>query len=213
MNQKHIYFQIGLAKYYKYFAIDENNRIRFDMPATETDAFRYHEISVILSCNKDFEINLYNDFLIAALRDLSGSIELCLNGGAVLHPSITKDIGYLWNEYLHDVELPIETDSEGYSFWVGRKYLVWDSAKSKAASWLYEKDGKFWLEVTPGYPWHFPDSAEDEALISYEEFMKTYKPIALFEVSRETLEKWLKRVDELIPVVEANDDKYFIKQK
>ncbi len=202
MNQKHIYFKIN-----------QTAEIRFDLSDQVKDAFRYDEISVILSCNNTCEIDLYNDFLITALRELKSSLELILNGQAALHKSINKNIGYLWNEYLHGVELPSKTDSEGYAFWVGRKYLVWDSASSKTTTWLYEKDEKFWLEVTPGYPWHFPNSEEDTPLIPYEEFMKTYKPIALFEVSRETLEQWLKKVNELIPIVEANDSKYFIQKK
>lgn len=196
-----------------YFEIDRNNNIRFDLQTTFSDVFRYVEIEVILNVVKQDRIVLFDDFLIVGLRELQGSLEEILKGNLILHSSITRDIGYLWNEYLHDVELPCETDSEGYAFWVGQKYLVWNAIRSHAATWLYEKDGKFWLEVTPGYPWHFSDPEEGEEFISYEEFMKNYKPIALFEVSRETLEEWLKKVNEFIPIVEANDSKYFIPQK
>jgi hypothetical protein len=177
MNQDHIYIEI-----------DQKNTIQFDLQTKLNDVFRYVETEIILCIKDQTETLLFDDFLIVGLRELQWPLKQLLTGDFKLHPSITENIGYLWDEYLHDVELPSETDSKGHAFWVGSKYLVWNSARSKTATWLYENNGKFWFEVTPGYPWHFEEPKEGESLEPYEEFMNNYRPIALFELSRETLE-------------------------
>lgn len=200
MNQDHIYFKI-----------DKKSTTRFDLPTPVNDAFRYDEIQVILSAKNLKEIVLYEDFMIEALRAFKRVLERALDNRLQLHPSITKNIGYVWNECLHDDEVPMELDAVGNSFWVGQKHLIWNVRSSDAATWLYEKDVKFWLEVTLDYRWHFSDPKVGEEFITYEEFMRTNKPIALFEVSRETLGEWLERVKELLKTVEANDSKYLTK--
>lgn len=196
-----------MIREYIYFQINQTTEIRFDLPTPINDAFRYDEIQVLLCTNNLKEFVLYQDFIIEALRAFKRVLERALNNKLQLHSSITKNIGFVWNEYLHDDEVSMELDAMGNSFWVGQKHLIWNVRSSDAATWLYEKDGKFWFEVTLDYRWHFSDPKEDEEFISYEEFMRNYKPIALFEVSRETLEEWLKRVHELLKVVESNDNK------
>jgi hypothetical protein len=193
------------------FKIDKTNAIIFELPQVLAEAFRYDEIFVFLNQNNQNKNILYQDFLIEALRAFKRVLDRALDNKLQLHHSITKNIGYVWNEYLHDIEVPMELDAMGSSFWVGQKHLIWNARSSDAATWLYESEGRFWFEVTLDYRWHFSDPKEGEEFISYEESMKAYKPIVIFEVSREDLEQWLERVRELVVLVEANDSKYLIK--
>lgn len=95
MNQDHWYFEI-----------DHKNTIRFDLQTKVSDVFRYVEMEVMLCSENKEEILVFSDFLIVALRELKWPLEQLLAGSFKLHYSVTKDIGYLWNESLHGIELP-----------------------------------------------------------------------------------------------------------
>lgn len=193
------------------FKIDETNAIIFELPQSLNKAFRYDEICVFLNQNNQNKNILYQDFLIAGLRDFERGLSDAISG-KLNRDNEENDLGYLWNEKLNGKKLPMTMDAEGNKFWVGQQFILFDSPEP-STTWLFEKDKKFWIEITPVYPWHHTDPKEDGEPILYEEFMQTYKPIALFEVSRETLEEWLKRVQELLKIVEANDSKYLTKQE
>lgn len=187
------------------FKINETSALALEYPQILVKAFRYDEISIFLNQNNQNKFVLYKDFFIAGLRDLERVVSNALMGKLIYKENGT-DIGFLWNEEMDGKDLPMTIDAEGNKFWVGQKFILFDSPEP-ITTWLFEKDKKYWIELTPVYPWHHRDPKESENFVSYEEFMKTYKPIALFEVSRETLEEWLKRVQELLKIVEGNDNK------
>ena len=188
------------------FKIDETNAIILELPRVLAEAFRYDEIFVFLNQNNQNKNILYQDFLIAGLRDFERGLSDAISG-KLNRDNEVGDLGYLWNEKLNGKKLPMTMDAEGNKFWVGQQFILFDSPEP-ATTWLFEKNKKFWIEITPVYPWHHTDPKEGEKFITYEEFMKSYKPIAFFEVSRETLEEWQKKVQELLATVEANDGKH-----
>jgi len=192
------------------FKIDETNAIILELPRVLAEAFRYDEIFVFLNQNNQNKYVLYQDFLIAGLRYFECGLSDTISGKRN-RDNEGDDLGYLWNEKLSGKKLPMTMDAEGNKFWVGRQFILFDSPEP-ATTWLFEKNKKFWIEITPVYPWHYKEPKKGEKFITYEEFVQTYKPIALIEISRETLDEWLKRVQELLKIVEANDSKYLTNQ-
>lgn len=195
MKQSHIYFKI-----------DKMSAIIFELPQPLNKAFRYDEISIFLNQNNQNKYILYQDFFIAGLRDFESSIS-CALAGTLIHKEDEEDLGFLWNEKLDGKKLPMTIDNEDNKFWVGQKFILFDSPEL-LTTWLFEKNKQFWIEITPVYPWHHIDPKINEKFITYENFIKSYKPIEFFEISRETLEEWQKRVQELLATVEANDSKH-----
>lgn len=138
------------------------------------------------------------DRLYLALKKL-GAHEL------ILDESVSLDIGYLWQEYLQEKfdhhSFVKVAGKHGLSKWIGLRYHLWENARTKVDSWLFEKDGSAYLELTPGYRWHFSNPKPGERFISYEEFIKNYKPFLTLEIPWKqvvVLEKETARLVELL---------------
>ncbi len=64
-------------------------------------------------------------------------------------------------------------------------------------TWLYNKNSKIILEISPHYKWHYHRRKKGEIITSYEEYRENYKPIKVIEISKEKAKKWLKKCKEL----------------
>lgn len=92
-----------------------------------------------------------------------------------LHESITEDIGYLWNEYLQtELDQRKKRFVKKDNFWVGLNNFLWEIKGFD--TWLYNKDNKIFLEITPTYKWDY-EEIEHEEYVPYREFIKNYKTI------------------------------------
>ncbi len=90
-------------------------------------------------------------------------------------------VGYWYNMYIEN-----ETDVE---FLLALPLALCGNGDWQM--WLYSKSDKIYLEISPLYPWLYDGSKQKEKYIPFQEYMKTYKPIALYELSKETVEQWL----------------------
>lgn len=124
------------------FKINDECYLRIDQSGEFDEWFRYDEVTITFFNKENQLIVFSNDFLIYAIRMLKGSLEEILDQNILLDKSIKLDIGYLWNEILHNNDL---------SDWPGEKYLLWSSNKGSSTTWLYNKNGKIYLEITPTY--------------------------------------------------------------
>jgi len=145
---------------------------------------------------------------------LDGHLRSALLGNKKLYSSLQQDLGYLWNEYLvggsDRSKFEYKLSPEMRKYWVGKDFMVW--CGQDVATWLYEKDGVFWLEITPSYKWHFLEPAPEESnYITYDEFIKNYKPHVMIELSIDIMKKWLRQTERLIAQVVFNDDKFVVK--
>jgi hypothetical protein len=125
---------------------------------------------------------------------------------APLHESIQSDIGYVYNSYMRHTystkpvndETPICTlvyvKRDAIESWVGYNYNLW--CHDCKASWLYNAaDGSIVFEVTPVYPF---DTEDDKNGISYEEWIKTYKPYLVRTIPRDVAEQWLMQANDIL---------------
>jgi hypothetical protein len=129
-----------------------------------------------------------------------------------LHESLSSDLGFLWNEYLHDkkshnfVEISKEHFGEVSTFWVGMRYHLLGS--KRWTTWLYNKNGEIYLEITPCYQWHFGDRPKkNEKYVRYKDFIKKYKPLVIIKLDKKVAQKWLKIVSKLLVIARRNYEK------
>ncbi len=143
-----------------------------------------------IHCCHDAEIMFLHDnnkqlLSIDSIREnMSVFINLltqALDNKLQLHPSISKDIGYLYNQELQGKPGLTYEKIEDNDYWVGDNYLLWTY---NVVSWLYNtKDGSIIFEITPIFLGLF--SADTDALeneFHYKEWLKTYKPYISKEI-------------------------------
>lgn len=136
-------------------------------------------------------------FFTALIKRMIKVIEYHLQ----LDSSILENLGILENEYCHElpyigskfVMISIKDSHETY--WVGEKYALcntYNTTNPKLSTWLYHDKQKILLEVTPLYKWSFiPDDLDDPDFITYDEFMKNYKPLIHRVIPHQIAVQWL----------------------
>jgi len=170
------------------FVINSQEKIQFILlkPAEKETCFE--EIDVIyVNSAKNVSLMLCKSIhTYMALWGLQGRLEALLRGKLELHKSIEKDIGYLANQAEHDssaagLEFKLIA---GTRYWVGNNYRFQWWGGHGVSTWLYQKNGKIILEITPDY-----NSGAQHS--NYKEFMANYKPLVITELSPETARIWL----------------------
>lgn len=189
------------------FEFDNGIAIDLILPGDQDDLRRHNMVKAVFIVAEDQQYVIYpDDSAIGFLGILQLFLQQALCGNKKINDTLEGDLGYLWNEDLHHVSIhpnPTEIDE-----WVGEEYLLW--SRHGVSSWLYEKDGKMYFEVTPTYRWHFrdPEGEEKDTFISYEQFIENYKPYIVTELSTNTVREWLRQTERLLAIINTNDEKY-----
>ena len=132
-------------------------------------------------------------------------LQKALNNELGLHPSIKQNLGFMENQYCHQIPhvssdfVKILSRTGESLYWVGSDYHVWSAyttTKPMVATWLYnDEQGNIIFEVTPLYRWSFfPDEPEDPDFVTYEEFMQNYKPLWNRVIPRDIAIIWLEQM-------------------
>ncbi len=144
--------------------------------------------------------NIASSFFISLIVNLKKTIDNKLQ----LHQSITRNLGFMENEYCHDLPqiktefLMIPSSSGESSYWIGSNYEImktYNTTKPISATWMYnDYAGNIIFEITPIYKWSFfPDDLQDPEFETYEEFMKDYKPLIHRVIPRDVAVQWLEQ--------------------
>lgn len=186
--------------------------IEVELPCPYTDLLFFYDLTIYLVHNKRYLL-FANDICLEAFRSLHYTLEAALANKLTLHNSITQDIGYVWNEYLHEDDLDnkknrffYKESSSGEKFWIGHDYLVWDSKEYD--TWIYTKNNTIYFEVTPCYRWHFADPEEGDNYVPFATFLKNYKPLLVTELSQETAQQWFNQTKEALAIMESNEKRH-----
>jgi hypothetical protein len=185
----------------------------------DNDQFRIEQLSCYCQIPIFFvsggQYWLSNDALPDGVRYLHKLLSRALDNKLQLHDSIKKGIGYLDNvridyEY-HQFDEDEDKDWEpcpelayelqdGYPCWVGFRYNF--LACSDFATWIYnDKNGTIVLEITPQYP-HFDAKDTSKVRISYDGWLKEYKPLFVRIISPDIARQWLQQADQVIGHIE-----------
>ncbi len=158
-----------------------------------TEKLHVFDIVTLVYCNN----NIKTEFLQDAAAEILGSLH-CVLSKVLLNKSILPDhIPFgsvsLW--------FSINTAKGDFGFKFG-SFCLW-STISQPETWLYNKDNKIYLEVSLPYPWLFSDPKPSENYYSFDEYIKNYKPIAVYEISRETAQQWLEQCNTILDTMDA----------
>lgn len=184
------------------FVINEKERIRVFLSCRVDGMLRWDWIDAEYIHDDVCRYDIYVDDHFGDFIDISlVALKQALTGGCALDESLREDLGYLWNVYLAQRA----NDQVPYG-WIGQRYLLWET--QALDMWLYEKDGKVFFEITPGYRWHFLEpEPEKEGYTTFEQFIKSYKPCVITELSTEAISGWLKQIEHLQAVVKINHER------
>jgi|GEM_PF-3550453 len=185
--------------------------IETDCPAKELTP--YCDINIVLQ-DKGKQYVLYgNDCIAGTIWGLASFFEAVLNNVLELDQSINQDIGYLWNEivqYEYDESFPT-SELKRYEFI--RRYKLWDAwykNGQELITWIFTQNNKIMLEVTPLYVWQSSDEnnyKNDKDYLTYDEFIKSYKPELIIELPREIVQQWVIKFKELVTLIQENHEK------
>lgn len=126
-------------------------------------------------------------------------IQELINGTRTLDKNIINDVGFEWNEYFAGKRGPTKADQY---FWVSNDHK---QIRPYYSSWLYnDEEANVIFKITPDYPWHYETKKTCPEKISYNEWIKNYKPIVKTIVSKENLKQWITQAKELAKVYKLN---------
>lgn len=194
------------------FTINKQESIQVFFSSKVEDLVRFDDLVAVYVQDSKCEYVIFShDVAMQFVCGLDVALAKALSGERVLDISLQDNIGYLWNIYLN--KSAVTSTGCEIDDWIGYKYLVWGTPSLDV--WLYEKEGKFFFEVTPVYMWHFrdPEPEEKEEYVTYKQFMKSYKSFVVTELSRETICEWLEQTKYLLALIECNDDKYLVRDE
>ncbi len=112
--------------------------------------------------------------------------KLLNNQSSELSPSISN-IGYIENEYSYTEILPHGIESEDFLKFVFCSTPSYP--QPNLTTWIYKQANRYYLEITPNYPYEYRDPKPDERYISFEDFMKDYKPFYKETITRQDLQE------------------------
>lgn len=179
------------------FIINNNKLIEILVPDLK-DKFTYYyepteklhmfdEVTIIFK-EEDKIVVLYKDNLNVTLFDLKNSLENTLNSKNRLSESI--NVGELGKYYNINTA---NQNSIKFNFSI---FWVWSTRGIQ--TWLYNKNNKIYLEISPSYPWLYSEPKENDKYITFDDFMKNYKPIAVEEINKSTAQQWINQCNEVI---------------
>jgi len=150
----------------------------------EHPSFPHFELTSWSNSNSIFDI----------LTCMRYSFEAALEGKLNL-VSLPHNIGYVRCERLH-------LDEKDHLPWhkMVNRYLLMDSPRF-TSTWLYEQEGKFFIEVTPMYPWEFDEPKAGEHYCSYEEFMASYKSTLTIPLEHADVERLYQQTSQLADMI------------
>jgi hypothetical protein len=143
--------------------------------------------------------------LLSRLIDL---LKKCLLDNLRLDLSVKDKLGfldnkyddYLWNEHSKLDKTFVEKPLENITYWIGEDYTL--CGYRHRQTWLYNDDfGNIILEVTPSY---YSLNKRRRNKISFEKWMKKYKPILKRTISKEIAQQWLLQMEDLLAIINQN---------
>lgn len=80
-----------------------------------------------------------------------------------------------------------------------QQYWLWSSA-GKMQSWMYNRDGKLYLEIGEIYAVSSYDERNDQ---EFEKYIDDYKPLLFTEISRSQAQEWLEKCERIIRDIDS----------
>lgn len=173
----------------------DDRRIEFQVSdLREYDFFSNLKVNYYFKSKK---VELFNDFLGEGIKIFSVLIKRCLDDEIPLEKRyFEKGIGYEWNIAINKIaEGNFDVDS------INDPFLLWDAdPKAGLATWMYNFEGKAYLEISPEYRYNY--SEPDSKFITFTEFLTDYDIVDRIELDKKTLRYWYSEIYSILNVIE-----------
>lgn len=137
----------------------------------------------------DTSIRFGYDYLSSLIYFITqdGYINKLINNEMII--ATNADLGFIWNEYYNG---NINTKE-------ALKYCFISNSHKQIRpyfnSWLYnDHDNNIIFEITPFYPWHNVTEEKYKDFITYEKWIKDYKPTIKTKISKKNIKQWSKQI-------------------
>lgn len=140
---------------------------------------------------KNKEENIFEDVIQEAVTTLYNGMKKCLANQILLNPDLEVGrLGEAWNIWTNN--LPDEVGENEVDIF--QHYWVWSSREFQ--TWIYQKDGKSYIEISPSYRWHFVEPTKDEPFFTFNEFIEEYRSVVI-ELSLEQITKTIELLEKI----------------
>ncbi len=161
----------------------------YKMPTEKLDKF--DEITVLYE-NNDKKIMLMQDIIDDILTGFRGDLERALNRDLILPDFIC--IGEIGKNY--NIESHRNNETGNYK----NKSMKYSDhgifSGESIQTWIYNDHfGEIYLEISPRCPLLYREYEEGDEFVTFEDFMKKYKPYAFFHIDKKTALEWKQAVD------------------
>lgn len=155
---------------------------------TTPELNEYDLVKVAMHNNADLYA-ISDDYLKAIIEDFKENLVLLLNDELRLNSSLeVGKVGYAYNHAIYH-----EKDKE-HDICFG--YSIWPTSRGRK-TFLYSNSNTLYLEISRLYRWLYEDPQEGQEFVPFEEYMKTYQPLAVLEIERTQAQAWLNQCEEL----------------
>lgn len=124
-------------------------------------------------------------------------LSLALDNKLEINTTLLPNIGYQWNERLHN-PLPNPTP------WIGQQYLCF-SRTGGPETFIYTKNGILYIEIIPLYTSHRKNTRKHIQQVSFKQFLKQYKPYLCTTINNKTAHHWLAIAQHLRNIIDTNE--------
>jgi len=178
------------------FILNEEKKIVVKIPDIKSKFNYYYEPSeklhkfdevTVFFVTKDCEIEIFKDSLDDFIVPFYRLLKKAIANNLELPREIEEGkAGEMLNDYLNE-----RSTLDLKPFWLC-------SSLKNNDTLLYTKNNKIYMEVTPLYPWTFIEPKSEDNYISFDEFMKSYKPDAVEPILHVIACEWLAQCLEII---------------
>lgn len=181
--------------------INDKNSLMFFIPSDVEDKLNYLFYPTE-------NVNLFDEITVVLKTDET-AIELTQN-------SIDLTIGLLYRNLREISELPslykvgdiariynLDICTEKEDFFDNSWIAAWSNQNT--ITHLYSQGDKVYLDISPMYPWiyeHREESIKAEDFLPFEDYIRDYKPIKIYELSQETIDQWFIQCSQFLKHVE-----------
>ncbi|NEN80967.1 hypothetical protein [Paenibacillus elgii] len=159
-----------------YFSVHFTNNSSFQFLSKKPITNKFDNVTVVFQDNQDKKY-VFEDVIQEAIITLYNGIK---NPVELTSELEVGNLGQAWNIWTNNLSDMAEDDEED----IFRNYWMWSTREHQ--TWIYQKNEKLYIEISPSYKWHYIEPAEDEQVISFSEFLEHYHA-NVFELSSEQI--------------------------
>ncbi len=173
-----------------YYSISLTDEIQLELTSKHPIKNRFDEISVLFRDKFD-KVYIFEDVIQEAVITLYNGLSKCVSNQMTLTSELEVGlVGERWNSWAYSLSDEVAEDEED----IFQYYWIWSTRDFQ--TWVYQKDGRSYIEISPSYRWHFVEPTENEKVTPFDEFMKKYKSL-IVELSLDQIKKILKLLEKV----------------